>query len=38
MRNINALVILTCLGQHAQLTLEDEMYEELETLFSAYFE
>jgi len=36
--NINALVILTCLGQHAQLTLEDEMYEELETLFSAYFE
>ncbi|MCC5927073.1 MAG: hypothetical protein JJU41_10995 [Bacteroidetes bacterium] len=36
--NINALVILTCLGQHAQLTLEDELYEELESLFSAYFE
>lgn len=35
--NINALVILTCLGQHAQLTLEDELFEELESLFSAYF-
>lgn len=36
--NINALVILTCLGQHAQLTLEDELYDELESLFSAYYE
>lgn len=35
--NINALVILNCLGRHTLLTLEDDMLDEFEGLFSGYF-
>lgn len=35
--NINALIILNCMAEYTTLTLQDDMLEELEELFSAYY-
>lgn len=35
--NINALIILNCMAEYNSLTLEDDMIEELDKLFTAYY-
>lgn len=35
--NINAIVLLNCMAEYTAITLEDDLLEELEDLFYAYF-
>lgn len=36
--NINAIVILNCMAEYTAITLEDDLLEELETLFRSYYD
>jgi hypothetical protein len=35
--NINALIILNCMAEYTAVTLEDDLLDEIERLFSAYY-
>jgi hypothetical protein len=35
--NINALIILNCMAEYTTITLEDDLLDEIERLFSAYY-
>jgi len=36
--NINALIILSCTAEYTTITLEDDLLDEIERLFSAYYQ
>lgn len=35
--NINAMIILNCMAEYTSITLEDDLLDEIERLFSAYY-